>query len=72
MGGKAWIGASVGTVIYIILTAVACGLVFVFRMRDKILGLSSCILAGFCLWFLWFMTYISQINPYGPPEVKAE
>ena len=69
--GSAWIAAGLGTLIYIVLTGISCSFVFICRMKDKPLGLSACIIAGLCMWFIWFMTYISQIYPYGNPEYKA-
>ena len=72
MEAKAWSGALIGTAAYVILTIIGCSLVFICCFKDKPLGLSTFILCGICTWFLWFCTYISQINPYGPPEVKHE
>ncbi|BFU19737.1 hypothetical protein KM1_148040 [Entamoeba histolytica HM-3:IMSS] len=65
-----WVAAAAGTGIYIVCTLITCSMVFICRMKDKPLGITACVVAGICTWILWFMTYISQINPYGPPEVK--
>jgi hypothetical protein len=26
----------------------------------------------FCLWFMWFIVYVSQINPLVAPQLKAQ
>ncbi|KAL7719038.1 Coiled-coil protein [Entamoeba marina] len=66
-----WIAAAVGTGIFLLVTICSTSFVFICRMKDKKLGFAAIITAGLTTWLLWFLTYISQMHPYGPPEVKV-
>ena len=61
-----------GTAIFAVLCAVLTFMLpFMFKRNDRSLVRMMVILSTVCMWLMWLVTYVSQLNPLVPPILKC-
>eukprot|EP00727_Mastigamoeba_balamuthi_P005833 m51a1_g187 putative v-type proton atpase subunit e-like (70) ;mRNA; r:604901-605515 len=62
----------IGSIVMIVIGIVGSLIVCAIPRSDKWLHFVLVWTAIFCMWMMWACVYISQLHPYGVPELKKD